>query len=194
MTPVLIPQRMRALPRDSRGLPIPWGVFVDKSGLAHFAINDEHKREAMIRRDLCSVCGMKLFRGRWFVGGTLSAFHPHGAFIDPPLHSECANYALRACPYLAVPRYAGEIGRKKLESNKAALPPMVLFDRSMEPGRPTDDVFVAVMATGQTVLENRNIIPKRPYKRVEYWRHGVQIPDAEGEATVRKALLKMPEL
>lgn len=194
MSRVLIPERMQALARDSRGYPIPWGVLIDEAGLAHFSVNDERKRDAMIRRDLCSVCGTELFRGRWFVGGAMSAFHPHGAFIDPPMHSECAHYALLACPYIAAPRYAGEVGRKKLAAHREALPAMMLLDRTMIPGRPTDDVFVAIMTVGQRVLDNTNLVPKRPYRRVEFWRHGVQISSDEGEATIRKALAQAPEL
>lgn len=194
MAAILIPERMQALPRDTRGYPIPWGVLIDEAGLPHFAVNDEAKRCEMIGRDLCSICGTKLFRGRWFVGGVMSAFHKQGAFIDPPMHSECAHYALLACPYVAAPRYSGEIGRKKIAANKQALPAnLVLLDQMILPGRPTDDVFVALMATGQRVHDNLNISPKRPFSRVEFWRHGVQISAADGAATIHKALSQHPE-
>src|SRR6478672_2277487 len=110
MTAPNIPERMLHLKIDERGYAIPWGVVVDDNGTAHFAINDHVVRRRSITEDLCGLCGHKLFRGRWFVGGSKSAFHEHGAFIDPPMHSECAHYALQVCPYLAAPRYTREIG------------------------------------------------------------------------------------
>ncbi len=182
-----IPDRMRHLKVDARGYPVPWGVVVDGDGIPHFAANDESKRMTMLRRDLCSICGGKLFRGRGFVGGTLSALHPRGAFIDPPMHSECAHFALQVCPYLAAPRYSKEIGPAKIAN--ANVPDYALFiDTTMIPGRPHSDLFIAVMATRQEVHENWNCKPLRPYSAVEYWRHGQRVPDDEGEATAALAI------
>lgn len=186
-----IPSRMSALDRDVRGYPIPWGVMVDNDGLPHFAINLEERRHEMVKRDLCSICGGKLFRGRWFVGGALSAFHEHGAFIDPPMHSECAHYAIQICPYLAAPRYAKEIGLAKIKGRKH--PNMLLIDNTMIPGRPTGDIFVLLMATGQVAFDNLNTKPKLPYSSIEFWRHGLRIPDAEGYASVEQALAEFQE-
>lgn len=187
-----IPDRMRHLPLDKRGYPIPVGVLIDKDGLPHFAVNVEGKRMEAIERDLCSICGTKLFRGRWYVGGVLSAFHEHGAFIDPPMHAECARFALQTCPYLSAPRYTKEIGKEKVKRAKTDAA-MILIDNTMIPGRPEDDIFVALMATGQMVFENLNMKPKLPYSRVEFWRHGLQIPDADGNAIVKRALENFKE-
>lgn len=180
---IAIPDRMKHLNVDPRGYAIPYGVVVDKNGTAHFAINDNLIRERGIAKDLCGICGTKLFRGRWFVGGSKSAFHPHGCYIDPPMHSECAHYALQVCPYLAAPKYAREIGAAKAAAHKAALADqMVLVDPTMIPGRPEGDLFVALMTTGQTHdKESGYLRPKRPYSRVEFWRHGKQLGDEDAE-------------
>ena len=98
---VPIPERMQHLDRDGRGYVIPWTVFRDSKGKAHFTINDENRRQTVIGRDCCPICAAKLLRGRWFVGGPGSAFHERGAYIDPPMHRECVVYALKVCPYLA---------------------------------------------------------------------------------------------
>ena len=55
----------------------------------------------------------------------------------------------------------------------------------MIPDRP--EVFVAVMCVSQEFVGERvgplggqYIKPRRPYRKVEYWQHGKQLPDAEG--------------
>jgi hypothetical protein len=137
---------------------------------------------------LCAICGKKLTRGRWFVGGPLSAFHAEGCYIDTPLHGDCARYALQVCPYLAAPKYSGRLDDAKIDA--AELPDtLVMIDPTVLPERP--DVFVAVMATGQTIKRNNGQIyvrPRRPYKNVEYWRFGQQLPFEEGEVIKARAL------
>jgi hypothetical protein len=176
---------MKHLKVDPRGYAIPYGVITDRDGTVHFAVNDEHIRLRSIKRDLCSLCGSPLLRGRWFVGGPLSAFHPHGAFIDPPMHYECSHYALQVCPYLAAPRYTKEVGPTK--ARRAALSDtMVLTDPNMIPGRPRDDLFIAICASGQHIFENGNTKPKHPYVTVEYWRHGRMIERLTGASLKRR--------
>lgn len=175
-----IPERMRHL-QVFAGYAVPWGVLVDSDGTPQFAINIEEARDLMIAADLCSVCGTKLFRGRWFVGGPGSALHPRGAYVDMPMHTECKDYALMACPYLAAPRYARTIGEIKAAQMKQK--PWLLIDRTMLPDRPP--LFVAVFATGQRMLEGDYVKPKRPYLKVEYWRHGTRLDPATAEAEAR---------
>jgi hypothetical protein len=176
-----VPPRMKHLELDPRGYPIPWAVYRDKDGRAHFQINDELKRYKAVKGGLCPICGYPLFRGRWFVGGPISAFHDHGAFADPPMHHECAHYALMACPYLAAPRYVRRVDDKTLSSNDDTL---LLVNRTMIERRPA--VFICLMATRQhrTKGMTPNIIPGRPYSRIEYWQHGKQLSQSEGEALV----------
>lgn len=173
LSSIRIPDRMKHLKVDARGYAIPYGVIIDRDGTVHFAINDEHIRRDSIQRDLCSICGKPLLRGRWFVGGPLSAFHPQGAFVDPPMHYECSHYALQVCPYLAAPRYTKEIGQAKADAKRSALDEnMILIDNTMIPGRPRDDTFIAICTAGQDVFDNFNTKPKHPYITVEFWLHG----------------------
>lgn len=181
---------MSHLKRDRRGYPIPHGVVIDKAGNPHFAINDDMIRIRVIREGLCSICGTKLFRGKWLIGGALSAFHEHGAFIDPPMHSECAHFALKACPYLAAPRYSQEIGLKKAKASAAELNHAILYSHTLIDGRPQGDMFVALMVTGKIEVHEStlNLKPKPPYSVVEYWRHGQQLSKNVGEQLVQLAL------
>jgi len=186
MTAIRIPDRMAKLERDARGYPIPVTVLRGTDGRPHFTINNEAARQRVIVQDRCPICGQRLLRGRWLVGGPGSAFHARGAYIDPPMHDECVHYALQACPYLAAPSYSRRIDDKTLtpEARKAA---GLLFDQTMDPTRP--ELFVAVMFIGQPRWINdfvagipvvRHLQPRKPYRKVEYWRHGQQLDPAEG--------------
>jgi hypothetical protein len=182
---VAIPARMRGLPLDRRGYPIPATVLIDDNGRPHFTINDEVKRQALIKRDACPICGQRIIGGRWFVGGPLSAFHEHGTYIDPPMHDECAHYALQVCPYLAAPVYSGRIDTRTLGPGHEHL--LMMMDPTMIADRPA--LFVAVLCrTNAVTRDMRYLRPNRPYMRVEYWRHGERVDDAEGAAIVAEVL------
>jgi hypothetical protein len=165
-----VPDRMKHLERDHRGYPIPFIVFRDDDGKPHFTINDEHKVMRCKRNDICPICGRELMRGRWFLGGPMSAFHPRGAYIDPPLHHECMRFAVQTCPYLINAKYEKRIDGKTLDMNKAT-GVITLIDPTMDPTRPK--IFVAVMAVGQAIVDNGYIVPKHPYRGLEFWRDGV---------------------
>jgi hypothetical protein len=169
MKHVPIPERMAQLPRDPRGYPIPFIVLRDADNRPHFTINDTTSVEFAIRHDLCAICGSKLFRGRWFVGGTGSAFHEHGAYIDGPVHGDCAEYALQVCPYLAAPKYAGRLDAKTLDPAKLPAS-IILKDNTLDPRRP--EHFVAVLATGQRRTGHGHFVPKRPYLAASVWKGG----------------------
>jgi len=171
---VPVPATMKDRPRDPRGYPIPWNVLVDSTGKAHFTINDESLRAMAIRERLCPICGVRLWRGLWFVGGPGSALHQHGAYIDPPMHKECATYALRVCPYLAAPNYSNtkRIDAKTLSPEERAKIP-VLIDNTTDPERPA--LFVLAMALKMTVTYNNYLRPHRPWHGMEFWRHGERL-------------------
>jgi hypothetical protein len=167
---VPIPSQMSHLKRDSRGYPIPDGLYIDQNGKAHFTINDDSKRLRHLRDRLCPICGRRLKSPYWFVGGPQSAFDPNGAYIDLPMHDECAHYALQVCPYLAAPNYSGRIDAKTLPKNA---PSMILIDQTMIPERP--EFFVAVRCKRFVIIKGgRYVKPVRPYQQVEFWQHGKQ--------------------
>ena len=103
------PDRVAKLPKDHRGYPIPWNVMRGEDGTAFFTVNDDRKAHRALREELCPICGERLGRWRWFVGGPRSAFDPHGWYLDLPGHRECMHFALATCPYLAAPKYLGRV-------------------------------------------------------------------------------------
>lgn len=181
---VPIPTRMKHLPKDGRGYPIPTNVFRDKAGAAHFAINDEKCRMRQAIQDRCPICDGKLFKGRWFVGGPLSAFHPNGSYFDLPLHHECATYALQVCPYLAMRNYVKRVDTRTLDPERVD-ERQIFIDPTMIAQKPK--LFVCAMTVGQTFVKE-HVRPLRPWHRIEYWRDGVEIDAAEGERIAQKVV------
>lgn len=101
-----LPARMRKLPLDPRGYPVPW--FVPwQEGRPVFPAMDERKRVRAMRERLCWICGGKLGRAGAFVIGPMCAVNRNSA--EPPSHLECARFAARNCPFLANPAM-GRVG------------------------------------------------------------------------------------
>jgi hypothetical protein len=182
MSKLKIPDRMKHLKIDPRGYPIPHSVVIDRDGTAHFAIADEIIRQQVIREGLCSICGTKLFRGRWLIGGPLSAFASNGAFLDPAMHDECAHFALQTCPYLAAPRYAREIGPAKAKASNVEKDFLLGVADEAEAGRPAGHLFIALMTVNRIELINdgQYIKPRGAYNKIEFWQHGNRLSDADG--------------
>jgi hypothetical protein len=89
-----IPPRMRNLRRDHRGYPWPF-LMTGES----IVTMDGRKQERCVREKLCMVCGTKLDKKFWFIGGHKTAVNR--LVIDPAMHEECARYSLKVCPFLA---------------------------------------------------------------------------------------------
>jgi hypothetical protein len=99
---VPVPSRLAARPVDRRGYPIPYSVIVDSKGVPDFRVTDVERWMFAVNHRRCGMCGEPLGRKLAFVGGPLC--HPNRYFTDLPMHRDCAEYALRVCPYLALPK------------------------------------------------------------------------------------------
>src|SRR5262245_10451969 len=96
-----LPLRMRSLPVDARGYPVPWFVaWVD--GVPDHRVTDPAKFVDAIKHRRCWVCGEAL--GRWlaFPIGPMCAITRTTS--EPPAHRECAEWSIRNCPFLSQPR------------------------------------------------------------------------------------------
>lgn len=102
-----LPAAMAGLPRDARGYVVFWTAFVDSgTGEPDFRVLEYPRVLEALKKRLCGMCGGRIagntlcllgteddLNGRWgasWVRGT-----------DPPMHEECARYALEACPFLS---------------------------------------------------------------------------------------------
>lgn len=168
-----LPRRMRTLERDRRGYPIPFVVVRDKTGEPQFTINDHEKVLACVNKKLCALCGKRCDDGFWFVGGSRCFTHSHGAFLDPPSHQDCAEFALRFCPFLAAPSYGRRIELRKLAPEALPDDMVIAIDESMKVERP--DRFGLGKARGYDYFGSipvDRIFVVSQWRFVEYWRHG----------------------
>lgn len=100
------PGSIKRLPVDTRGYPIPW--FVDKAapyinGNPDFRVMDGKHLKIAIREKRCWICGALLRHGvPVFVAGPMCGINRTSA--EPPNHASCAEWAAKACPFLAVPK------------------------------------------------------------------------------------------
>src|SRR5206468_8965317 len=99
--PISLPLRMRNLPIDPRGYPVPWFVaWID--GQPDFRVMDAEQWRSAVKLRLCWVCGQAL--GRWlaFPIGPMCAINR--VTSEPPSHRECAEWSIRNCPFLSQPQ------------------------------------------------------------------------------------------
>jgi hypothetical protein len=176
---MIIPQRMKQLRTDKRGYPVPFNVLVTSDDKPHFTINDHRKVSKAAKLALCGICGQRLFRGeRWFVGGPMSAFSAHGAYLDGPLHHECGTFALQTCPFLAAPRYGKRIDDATVVADTLG-DAVIITDPTVDDVRP--ELFVFACASDYKVTRTPSLMfhPKKPWLQFEFWVKGAQLTEEE---------------
>lgn len=95
-----LPARLARRPVSERGFPVPWFVsFIN--GKWDFVNVDPRKIVEAHHRHLCFLCGETLGQFKAFVIGPMCAINR--VTSEPPSHTQCAEYAVRACPFLAQP-------------------------------------------------------------------------------------------
>lgn len=103
-----IPARIKKLPVNKDGYPVPWFVaFIE--GVPDFRVIGPDKIRDAVKMKLCWVCGEPL--GAWlaFTIGPMCAINRVSS--EPPAHRECAIFSAKACPFLSNPE------RPRRESN-----------------------------------------------------------------------------
>lgn len=127
-----MPTRMRQLPRDDVGRPIPWFVpIVD--GKHDFRFTDVAKIVTAWKEELCFVCGRKLTRARHpatvprgtFVAGPMCVINRTSA--EPPSHADCAEWSAKACPFMVRP---GKIRRDTNMPDEVMEPAGIMIERN----------------------------------------------------------------
>jgi hypothetical protein len=91
---------MRGLPINEQGYPVPYFVaWVD--GKPDFRVTDAKKIIEAVRFSLCWLCGQTRGRNVTYVIGPMCCVNRISS--EPPSHTECADFAARACPFLTRP-------------------------------------------------------------------------------------------
>lgn len=97
---VPLPDRMKALPVDKRGFPVPKFVAWF-NGEPDFRVVDPEHMVACVNFNRCWICGQQMGRHKAFVIGPMCCVNRVNS--EPPSHRECAEFAARACPFLSQP-------------------------------------------------------------------------------------------
>jgi hypothetical protein len=103
LTPALVrtmPDRIRALPRDGFGRPIPWFAHTGIPGRADY--RSGARTDMALTHKLCWTCGQRLGKNLAFVTGAAGAIWRSS--LEPPSHRSCAMWTARACPHFLQPR------------------------------------------------------------------------------------------
>lgn len=111
-----LPSRMKDLPVDKRGYPVPW--FVDwLNGEPEFRAMNLDKWARAIQGKLCWVCGERLGRYMTFVAGPMCGVNRTSS--EPPSHLECAHWSARNCPFLNNPEAIRRVDETVSNNNVA---------------------------------------------------------------------------
>lgn len=112
-----LPSRMMTLNLDERGYPVPFFVqWID--GKPDFRVVDGRKLREAVAFKLCWLCGQPLGRVVTYVIGPMCAVNRVSS--EPPSHTECADFAARACPFLTRPKAERREANKPDGLEKAA--------------------------------------------------------------------------
>lgn len=114
---VPVPPRLAKRPTDSRGYPITF-VTQFNDGEPDFTVVAGDRISDCVRFDLCGLCGQHLGKFRSFIGGPKST--ESGMYVDPPMHTDCAEYALLVCPHLATP--TARYKKQNLKEGEISIP------------------------------------------------------------------------
>lgn len=124
------PPQVLIRPRDERGYPVLYTNAVKKDGSPDFLTIDRQKVHNCAKGKLCGICGGFLLSTKtyplpvwrdyvYFIGGPHSC-ERSGIFADPPMHEDCARFAMRVCPWMILGRYR-RIGNDPEQHHEGAM-------------------------------------------------------------------------
>jgi hypothetical protein len=96
----IMPDRIKALPIDHRGFPVPWFVAWPDGKPDHRVI-DSAKIWPAINQRRCWLCGQPLGSYLTFPIGPMGAITRTTS--EPPSHRDCAEFAAKVWPFLTIP-------------------------------------------------------------------------------------------
>lgn len=167
-TAIPMPRQIAALPRH-KDLPVPAMVQFDVHGVPDFKVIDMEKWGVLMHTRGCGICGMKMGARVWFVGGPLSI--ENQIFTDLPMHEDCAKYALRVCPYLALQRYRFVMSDVHLDG--------VTLNVNEHVSTQRPDRFGLACTRGYRLVVFRDsgfpALQAEPFSIVEWWHHGIRV-------------------
>ena len=182
-----LPMRMKNLPRDERGFPVPW--FVDWiDGKPEFRAMDGRKYLTAITENRCWVCGEKMGITKVFVAGPMCGINRTSA--EPPSHLECARWSAKNCPFLSNPRM---VRREDETINN-----MVMRERAAGHAITRNPGVAMLWITREYEVfddgQGKPLIQMGEPERVEWYAHGRLATLEEVEASIHSGLPNLEAL
>ncbi len=164
-----IPEILAALPRDSRGYPIPKGVWCDpETGEYDFRILDQQVRVEALKKKLCAISSQPLLeREYWFIG--CPASFTGRLFVDGPMRYEAAEFSMMTCPYLAL----AQSRHRRAGMEDKFRPAGTSLEKS--------SILMLGMSKSYRLEEMEDFIYVRagPWRAVSWWRNGQRLSKPE---------------
>lgn len=180
-----MPERMKRLPISTNGYPIPWFVaWLDETGTKYLPRGEGTPdfrvmgpvKEA-VQKNLCWICGQTMGQFRAFVIGPMCVVNRISS--EPPSHKDCAEYAVKACPFLTHPN---------MRRNEKDLPPTY---QNTEGHIGHNPGAMAIWVTTQYNMIKANpgtLFRFGEPKEVTWWREGRTATQSEIMAAIDKGL------
>lgn len=174
-----LPARIRALPLDPRGYPIP--EFVETvNGVRDFRFMSQKHWTRCVKHRRCWVCGDALDATFAFVIGPMCGVNRTTS--EPPCHVECAVWSARFCPFLSRPHMV----RREDELTEATAGNAAGCPILRNPG-----VALVWVTRDYSVWlddERRPLIEVGKPRRVEWYAEGRKATREEVEQSIRTGL------
>lgn len=180
--PLPLPERMKSLPVDRRGFPVPKFVqWID--GAPDFRVIDTAHMARCVRHRRCWLCGEPLGGTFVFVIGPMCCLNRVNS--EPPSHYECARFAAVACPFLSQPL---------AKRNERDMPSEVKSAAGiMLPHNPTACCLWVTKGYGLQHLRNGVLFTLGDPIRLEFYHAGRPATHAEVNRAVDRGLPKLEE-
>jgi hypothetical protein len=173
-----LPDRFKALPIDERGFPVPW--FVDwKDDKPIFQAADPRKFKRAIRFKRCWLCGQPLGSILAFVIGPMCGVNRVSS--EPPSHRDCAEFAVKACPFLTRP--LAKRSTRGMEDIETKKPAGMMIERN-----PGVSLLWITKSYGTFRAPGGVLIRVGEPLRCEFYREGRAATREEVEASVQSGL------
>jgi len=173
-----LPPRMRTLPLDARGYPVPW--FVDWiDGVPDHRVVDQRKFKRAVVERRCWTCGEVMGKWLMFVIGPMCGINRTTS--EPASHRDCAIWAVRNCPFLSRPHMVRRDGNLPPDAEEPGGQPLL-----RNPGV----VMLWTTATFRIFrdAQQKPLIQIGDPHEVAWYREGRAATRAEVEASVESGL------
>lgn len=178
-----IPDRMRYLRVDKRGYPVPWFVHVDENG-PDFRIIRSSGMAIAVNKRLCWICGGPLGKHLVFAIGPMCMVNR--VTSEPPSHRECAEFAVKACPFMILPQSKRRLAG--LELKETTEPAGVSIERNPGVTCLYEAATYRPFKVSQSGAQAGWLLELGVPQRVDYWREGREATRAEAWESIRSGM------